>query len=140
MTSDLRMRKLFSEDLGKRARAKDLMGEESALDEYGYWLAEIDADDGDERRREFYEALFKEVYYDHMDVAGVVIELCTEVTDLRRFDHEYLDKDGKMLGMESLLGTGDVLFWESSFKVQAQYGPLLSRYPLFRGSKRGMKL
>ena len=81
MTSDLRTRKLFSEDPGKRAQAKDLMGEESALDEYGYWLAEIDADYGDERSRELYEALFKDVYYDHVDVAGEVVELYTETTD-----------------------------------------------------------
>lgn len=36
ISSDLRMRKLFPDDQGKAARAKDLMGEQSALDEYGY--------------------------------------------------------------------------------------------------------
>lgn len=137
MPSDLRMRKLFPDNPEKRARAKDLMGERSALDEYGHWLAEMDADPGDERRRGFYEALSKEVYYDHMDVAEEVVELYTKATDLGRFEHEYLDNDGKTTGMEALLGEGEVLFWETSPEVQARYGPLLSTYaPLQRFEKR----
>lgn len=54
----------------------------SALDKHGYWLAEIDADPGDERRSGFHEALSKEVDDDHTDVAEEIVELYTEATDL----------------------------------------------------------
>lgn len=40
---------------------RDFMGEQYALDDYGYWLAEMDADPGDNKRKCSYDAMSQEV-------------------------------------------------------------------------------
>lgn len=94
--SETRLNALFREDAMKRSQAKDLMGELLALGDYGEWLDRMNLDPKTHSlRREYYTHLGKEVWMDHDTVSTEWHRLFEMATEVRRFEYQWLDKDGK---------------------------------------------
>lgn len=126
--SDARFRRLFPNDVERRARMKDLDGELVALGFYNHWL-DLQLSDEASTRHEFYVDLREEMSRVYWEVWDEWATLRVEATPLGRFEFYQLDEDGGTVGMIANLEDGHLFNYEDNEEVQAHYGPLLRKYP-----------
>lgn len=125
--SDLRYRRLFPDDPGKRAAIKDLDGELIAQLEYSCWAKIMGEDeDTDGTRRAFYDGLKANLDEDSTEVINESWDLRDTATELAIFEYIHLDNDGRTTGLEQWIAKGADVFWDlEGDDLRRKYGPLV---------------